>query len=498
MENKKFIAICNQTKKTFNDYKNISGALTRHLSSLNPNIIIPSSFIRRQYKSNNNKYWHEQFFEIIEDKNILTIKKCKFCNWTTKDLNNKSGQYTTHLLKEHNISIEKYLKQFPEEENLFETFIKNKKDKKEMLSNDNNFIICKICNKKLKSLTNTHLKKHNITLSDYKLNFPNDDYHSKNFIIKKTSFNLEIATKNIKNSYVSKPEKSLKEFLHSLDLKFDNNNRKFLNGVEIDILDHKNKIGIEFNGNLYHSENYGGKLKNFHLNKTKLMNKKGYSLIHIFEDEWILKNEIVKNKLKYLFNKIEGDIIHARKCIIKEISSIEKNKFLEKYHIQGGDRSNIHIGAYFNKELVSVMTFDNKRQMSGVKNKNLYELKRFCNSYKVIITGIANRLLKFFIEKYKPQKIISFADRRWTLNINNNLYTKLNFKLVKTLAPDYSYFNQKIHRLKRYHKFSFGKSSLKNKFPQIYNENKTEWEIMQELKYDRVWDCGKFKYELCL
>ena len=38
--------------------------------------------------------------------------------------------------------------------------------------------------------------------------------------------------------------------------------------------------------------------------------------------------------------------------------------------------------------------------------------------------------------------------------------------------------------------------SLKKKFPQIYDNNKTEWEMMQELGYDRIWDCGKFKYEM--
>jgi len=496
MKNTKFVAICKKTQKVFNDYKNLSGTLTSHLKLIEPSLIHPSSFIKRQYKKIHNQYWHEQFFNVVEIDDDTEYKKCPYCNWETKDIKNKSGQFTLHLKNKHNISIIQYLIEFPEEKELFKTFIKKHEDKEKTFSNEENFIICAICNKKMKSLTNSHLKKHNITLSDYKLKYPNREYHSKSFI-SKTSKNLIEAAKKIKNSYVSKPEKSLKEFLLTLGLNIDKNNRKLLNGVEIDVINHENKIGIEFNGNLYHSENYGGKQRKFHLNKTELMNQKNYRLIHIFEDEWENKNKIVKNKLKHIFNKNNSTIIHARKCILKEIDSTLKNNFLNNNHIQGEDKSNVHVGAFFNDELISVMTFDNNRQMNKKQNKkDEYELKRFCTSSKYIISGIANRLLSFFIKKYNPKKIISFADRRWTLNKNNNLYVNLGFKLTKILPPDYTYYNSKISRYKRLHKFSFGKSSLKKKYPEIYNENKTEWEMMQELGYDRIWDCGKFKYEL--
>ena len=40
------------------------------------------------------------------------------------------------------------------------------------------------------------------------------------------------------------------------------------------------------------------------------------------------------------------------------------------------------------------------------------------------------------------------------------------------------------------------KNLLKEKFPQIYSKDKTEWQIMQELGYDRIWDCGKYRYEV--
>ena len=203
------------------------------------------------------------------------------------------------------------------------------------------------------------------------------------------------------------------------------------------------------------------------------------------------------NKLLQIIGENKLEKIYARKCEIREINKTEKDIFLNKNHIQGVDNSNIYLGAYFNNKLVSVMTLDNKRKMSKHKNEeNSYELLRFATDIEFRVVGIASKFLSFFIKKYNPKSIISFADRRWTLDKDNNLYTKIGFKLIKTLKPDYSYYNPKLDRYKRYHKFGFGKKSIKKKFPDIYSDEKTEWVMMQEVGYDRIWDCGKFCYEL--
>tara|TARA_R110000868_G_scaffold147811_1_gene369428 strand:+ start:90 stop:422 length:333 start_codon:yes stop_codon:yes gene_type:complete len=108
---------------------------------------------------------------------------------------------------------------------------------------------------------------------------------------------------------------------------------------------------------------------------------------------------------------------------------------------------------------------------------------------------LAGKLIKRFINDYNPKNIISFGDRRWVMDGDNNMYTKLGFKLVKIYPPDYKYYNSKIARNKRLHKFGFGKSSLKKKYPELHF-SKTERELTLELGYDRIWDCGLFKYEL--
>ena len=272
------------------------------------------------------------------------------------------------------------------------------------------------------------------------------------------------------------------------------NDKKLLNGVEIDILIDDIKLGIEYNGLFYHTEGMG-KNRNFHINKTKLMNQKGYKLIHIFEDEWINKKDIIKNKILHLCGKNKCEIIGGRKCKIRNISHIEKNEFLDKYHIQGKDKSSIFIGAFYNNILLGVMTFDNKRAMTNKKESNLFELTRFATNINYKIPGIGDKLLKYFIELYSPTSIISFGDVRWVMDGDNNFYTKLGFKLVNTLKPEYKYYNPKFDRNKRLHKFGFGKNNLKKRFPNL-DFSKTEKELMSELGYDRIWDCGLFKYEL--
>ncbi len=483
---------CKITDKIFYDIENKSGIITEHLKSLSINV--ESSYKRRKFLKENNVYWHFQFFNLLDIKEKEKFK-CKYCNWKTIDIENKSGCYTSHLENEHKILINEYLLEFPEESYKFKTFIDKSTHKDDTLKKDN-FVICKICGEKMRYLTNTHLKKHNITPEEYKIKYPNEEYASKNFV-NKTKKNLIKASKNIKKTYVSKPEKDLKFFLEKdLNLNILKNDKKLFNGTEIDIVIPEKNICIEFNGNLYHSENYGNKHKDFHLNKTINCFNKKYKLIHIFEDEWFLKNKIVKEKLKNILNTTKKQSIYARKCIIKEINSKEKNIFLNNNHIQGEDNSEIKLGAFFNNKLVSVITLSENRNMnSGKKDKN-YEIKRFASDIEFNVVGIFSKFITFIKNNYDIENLFTFLDLRWNFSKTNNVYYKNGFKLTKILKPDYTYYNSKISRYKRFHKFGFGKQSIKRKYPEIYDDNKTEWEMMQELGYDRIWDCGKYKYEL--
>ena len=223
------------------------------------------------------------------------------------------------------------------------------------------------------------------------------------------------------------------------------------------------------------------------LKKLKESRKKSDISIHIFEDEWLYKKNIVKSRLKNVLGITETKIF-ARKCEIREISSKDSKIFLENNHIQGNIFGKYSYGLYYNGELVSLMTFGSLRKSLGSKNvDNYYELLRFCNKLGTNVIGGASKLFNYFIREHKPLNIISYCDLRWS---NGNLYNILGFKLKSVSRPNYFYVD--ISNKMRENRFKYRKDVLvKNGF----DKNKSEHEIMLERGIYRVYDCGCNVYE---
>ena len=150
-------------------------------------------------------------------------------------------------------------------------------------------------------------------------------------------------------------------------------------------------------------QNELNKESKYHLNKTELCEKQGIRLIHIFEDEWLYKQNIVKSRLKSLLG-LTDEKIYARKCKIKDVSFSDCKIFLEENHIQGNVNAKHRYGLYYNDELVSIMTFGSKRKNLGSKSEDeSYELLRFCNKLNTTVVGGASRLMNYFIKTHNPK-----------------------------------------------------------------------------------------------
>ena len=254
---------------------------------------------------------------------------------------------------------------------------------------------------------------------------------------------------------------------------------------EIDIYISSLRLGIEYNGLHWHSERLG-KDKNYHLDKLNKCNEQGIKLIQIFEDEWLNHREICETKLRQICGLNTNPKIFGRKCEIHEMT--DKNAvydFLDKNHIQGRTGFTIALGTYYNNELVGVMTF--KKEKEGH-----WDLNRFATDINYQCVGIGGKLFKYFTRNYPFIEIKSFADRRWTTDPTNNLYTKLGFEFDSYVPPTYWYYNPKISRIERFHKFGFRKQHLHNKYGLPLTM--TEREMTESLGYTRIWDCGLIKY----
>mgnify|MGYP001573329522 CR=1 FL=1 len=97
----------------------------------------------------------------------------------------------------------------------------------------------------------------------------------------------------------SKDEKELCEFLDSKSIKYIKNNREIIKPYELDIYIPEFNLAIEYNGLFWHCTIK--KEPNYHLNKTHLCSNKKIQLIHIYEDEWKLKKDIIKSILSHKF-----------------------------------------------------------------------------------------------------------------------------------------------------------------------------------------------------
>lgn len=467
-----------QTSFSSTDIDNRSGALTTYIEK-KYNVPTPTLYERRKYYMANGNYWWEQWLKVrfVEDK---PFKKCPYCEWTTIDVDNKSGAFEQHLINVHNKSKNEYLDEFPNDRNYF--LSSNPQVNLQIETNINEFVTCRVCGKKLRRIDSHHLKKHGLTKTEYVMKYGDSDLSSFTYINRQR----DIINKVNENLTFTKQTRAEKEIIHILE---ENGikckpNRKILKGQEIDIFMPDLNIGIEYDGLFYHTEQMG-KDKYYHLNKTVTCLKHGVKLFHIFEDEYVKKHDVVISKLMHLVGKNNKPKIYARNCEIKPIGYEQSIDFLEKNHIQGKGNFTVAFGLFHNSKLVAVMLFLYEKD-------DTWNLTRFAADINLHCIGAGGKLFKHFLKTYNPKQIKTFADRRWTVDENNNLYTRLGFTMVSILKPDYRYYNKKIDKYGRIHKFNFRKQALHRKYG--FPLTMTELEMTRALGYDRIWDCGLIKY----
>lgn len=276
----------------------------------------------------------------------------------------------------------------------------------------------------------------------------------------------------------SKLEEELLEFIKTLtNEEIIENYRGIKEIKELDVYVPSLNLAFELNGLYWHNEL--NKSKNYHLEKTIACEKAGIHLMHIFEDEWLYKQEIIKSMLRNMFHKTATSIM-ARKCEIREVSSHDASDFLDNNHLQGKCGSSIRYGLFHNNELVSLMTFGKSRHFVG-NGKSQWELLRFCNKINTNVIGGASKLFKHFVNNNVVNEIISYADRRWS---NGNLYEKLNFSLYNQSKPNYYY----VIGDRRVYRFNLRKSILMEKYG--CPKEMSEREFCKQQKWYRIYDCG--------
>lgn len=251
-------------------------------------------------------------------------------------------------------------------------------------------------------------------------------------------------------------------------------------GKEIDIYLPDFKIGIEYCGLYWHSEEYK-KDKKYHFNKMKQANNEGIDLITVFEDEYVGRKGQLINLLKSkcgVFSKK----VYARKCQVVELNFQQTKDFLDKTHIQGHTNFKISYGLIFEGILVGCM-IGGLHHTSNNNEELILKRMAFLSGYQVV--GGASKLLSKLKEyaKINNYKVIkTWSDNRISMG---NVYKQIGFELLNEIPSDYSYIVP--GKVVRVPKQSCRKIELFKKGASIG----TESEMAEELGYKKIWDCGK-------
>ncbi len=293
---------------------------------------------------------------------------------------------------------------------------------------------------------------------------------------------------NLLNTSSSSYELLIEKLLNELNIQYIRNNRTIIKPLELDFYIPNYKLAIEVGSLYFHNEITGNKNKFYHYNKWKQCKDQNITLLQYFDNDLLNNWRIIESKIKRICN-IQSPIVGSRKLELRELNDYNAEKmFMDTYHLQGTtSKRNIIIGAYYNNELVAISTW--------LIKDNITELVRYATNINYSYPGLFSRMLsKFKLLTNFRGTLISFSDNRHS---NGNLYKTSGFNLEYITKPGYMY---SINSFILESRLKYQKHKLKKIFnlTDDYINSHTEWQIMQEMGYDRLWDAGQSKWSMTI
>jgi len=275
----------------------------------------------------------------------------------------------------------------------------------------------------------------------------------------------------------SKHQIEINDFIRSLGKETIMCDRSTIRPYEIDILVKECRLGIEYNGLYFHSEEF--KDKNYHKRKSELSLEQNIKLIHVFEDEWEEKRSIVKSMIRHRLGMTKIKI-PARKCKIIDVAYSDRKKFFNENHIDGDTKSSWALGLVYNKEIVACISV---RKPFHKKYKGYIEIARFANKIDVVIQGGLSKLIKHVkarAKKDRYQKIMTYVDLRHGLGES---YLKSGF-LIRQKTINRFWWTDGKTRINRF------------KIKADPTRNMSEKEVSEEVGVVKIWGCPNIILEV--
>ncbi len=268
------------------------------------------------------------------------------------------------------------------------------------------------------------------------------------------------------------------KWVESLGVEVKRNDRSTIpGGLELDIHVESKRVAVEYNGLYWHS--HAGRSPNYHSNKSISAGKLGIKLIHVFEDEWREKSDIVKSMIVSRLN-MSSVRIGARKCTIRELTPSERSRFFEENHIDGDVSATASCGLISGDKIVYAMSL----RKPFHKKEGTMEVARCCPKKSHNIPGGLSKLVAWARTWCKERgygKLMTYVDTRH--GGSGTGYSAAGFKEVNRTPPRFWWtdFDNRFNRFKY-------KADSKNGL--------TEAEVAEAAGVVKIWGCENIVYEM--
>lgn len=282
-------------------------------------------------------------------------------------------------------------------------------------------------------------------------------------------------------------------------------------GKELDIVIPDHHLAIEFNGVLHHSEGVaielGSRSKpypyDYHAKKTQEARSRGYQLIHVWEDDWKHKRNLVLRALAHKLHatnrlpEVLPDIsplacerLYARSLTVKTVPGDVARRFWQDNHLQGPVNCTFNIGLYdTNDVLRALLGVGRKNHGSRVKlPEGTWDIQRYATLGTIV--GGFTRLLSHAEELLPVTTWTSWSDNDIS---DGGMYQAAGFTVDKTQGPSYSYVSKKT-KDKRVHRSTYTKQRFIDDPDLVYEPGQTEHEAALANRLYRIYDAGKTRW----
>ncbi len=217
---------------------------------------------------------------------------------------------------------------------------------------------------------------------------------------------------------------------------------------------------------------------------------RGFQLIHLWQDQWIVNREIVHSRIAALLGA--GMRIHARQTKVQRIDKDTMRPFFVVNHMQGPVNARYTYGLFAGEQLVAAASFSAGRTVTrnGVAGRS-YELLRYASLLHHRVVGGLGKLTARFIAELHPDDMMTYADLDWA---SGKGYQALHFEQVAITPPQMFWIHPR--EMIRYYPHRLPEK-LTEAFHQ-QNGQKILDDFLLQQGYAKIYNAGNIKFLLTL